>query len=181
MSIPILPFVIVLLIFMAGVYSAYSKRSKIFCWFEGEDGTDEFKWITNKDGYIIFRGFKFDIVKDRITSLWWTSGIHKLFPTRVNCLKYSWYSRFPHDPRNYGLTVISPRVRKSIDKAEMVKSYFQTSTPTTTTRKEGFIQRWMPLIAVGVIVIMGYYFYTNMQSLSAGLAALQNQINAITK
>jgi hypothetical protein len=177
-SVPLFPFVIVLLLFIAGVFSAYSKRNKIFCWFEGEDGTDEFRWVTNKDGFVIFRGKKYDIITDRITNLWIKSGIHMLFPTRVACLKYSWYSRFPHDPSNYGRTIISPNVRKVIDKSELVASYFKTSTPASG-KKEGAIMRWLPLIAIGLIIIVGYYAYSNMNELADGLNKLQQNFNTI--
>lgn len=180
MSIPAIPFLIVLLLFAAGVYSAYSKRNKLFCWFEGQDGTDEFKWVNIKDGNVIFRGFKYDIVPERITNLWLKSGIHFFFPTRVGCHKYVWYSRWPRNPKDYGRTIMNAQVRKTIDKSELVSSYFKTSTPSSN-KKESVLSRWFPLIAIGVIVIMGFYFYSNMQSLSAGLTHIQNQINTLVK
>lgn len=180
MNVPLMPVIILLMLFLGGVYSAYRKRGQIFCKFEGKDKTIEFKWVGIRDDYVVFRGYKYDIVPERIQSIWLRSGINYLFPTRANYLEYTWYNRFPRDPDNYGLTVINPKVRKIINKSELVESYMKTSVPGAT-QKQTLLARYFPMIVIAALIILGFYFYTNMQGLASGLDALQNQINTIAR
>jgi len=178
LSIPLFPFVLLIMVFLAGVYSSYSKRSKVFCDYEGEDGTYEYKWIKETDGWIIFRGYKHKIMPERMSTVWIRTGIHYLFPTRAMHLSYAWYSAWPRDSKNFSRTVISPRVRKVIDKSALVESYFKSSTPSST-KKDGMLTKFFPIIVVVILVIMGFWTYTNMQGLSNGLNQIQQQINTL--
>lgn len=180
MDLQMLMTVIVALLFITAYYSTNSKRNKILCLYSGKDKTDEEKWINTSSGYVIFRGRKFDIISRRITSFWMTRGINMIFPTKVNCLKYSWYSRFPHDPDDYHNVWETPEARNAIDTSELVTSYFKTSTPAST-KKQSMLQAYLPFIILIVVVLGGFYLYTNMQTLSAHIAAMQNSLNAIKK
>lgn len=181
MSVPAIYFVIVLMLFGAGVYSSYKKRGQIFCWFEGEDGTNEHKWVKHTDGWVIFRGYKYKIMTERMGNVWIRSGIHFFFPTRSPSLSFVWYSAWPRDPKNFSRTVISPQVRKVINLSEMVMSYFKTSTPTSTGKKQGILEKYGVIIAIVLVVIVAVYLYTNMQGLAEGMNALQNQINTLAR
>jgi hypothetical protein len=178
LSVPLAWFVIVLIFIAAAIYSTYKKRGQIFCYFEGEDGTDEYKWVKYQSGYVIFRNYKFKVMTERITNMWYKGGIHLLFPTRVPVLKYSWYSEYPHDPKNFGRTVVNPQVRKAINKSETFESYFKTSSPSVK-QSMGFMQRWLPLIAIGIVVIVAVYLYNNQQTMMAMFNSMQNQINTL--
>jgi hypothetical protein len=167
-----------MMVFGAGIYATYSKRNKIFCDYEGEDGTYEYKWIKDVDGWVIFRGYKHKIMPERMSTVWVKTGIHYLFPTRAMHLSFAWYSAWPRDPKNFGRTVISPKVRKVIDKSALVESYFKTSTPSSS-KKEGGISKYLPIILVVVVVILAFWMYSNMQSLAGGLNHLQQQINTL--
>lgn len=180
LSVPLFPVVIIGLLFLAGVYSTRKKRGQIFCWFEGEDGTDEFKWVKDTEGWVIFRRYKFKIMPERMSSIWISGGIHWLFPTRAQCLKYSWSSQYPRDPKNFGRTIISPQVKKIINKSETVESYFKTSSPGAK-QKQSTLMQYLPLISIILVVLVGYFLYSNMQNLAMGLNALQQQINTIAR
>ena len=173
-------FVIMLLLFGGAVYSVQIKRGQILVHYTGIDKTEEEKWISIKSGYVIFRGRKFDIITRRITSFWLNRGIHYLFPTKVNYLKYSWYSRFPHDPDDYKNVWETPEVRNAINKAELVKSYFQTSTPATA-KKQSAIMQYLPLISIVMVILVGFYLYSNMQVMQEQLGAMDNMIRSIAK
>ena len=173
--------IIILLLFGYASFSSRKLRNKLYCHYTGQDKTEEDKWTTMKAGNVVFRGLKFDILPDRITSFWLTTGIHWFFPTRVNYAKFSWYSRWPHNPNNYNLTIMgNPAVRNAIDKSELVESYFKTSTPTVT-KKQGMIAQYLPLVTIVLIVCIAFYCYSNFEAISVQFAAMQNSINAVTK
>jgi hypothetical protein len=178
MSVPLFPFAIAILLLLGGIYSTYNKRNKIFCWFEGEDGTNEHKWVTDNAGWVIFRRFKFKIMRERMSTMFVNSGIHFLFPTKASCLFFAWYSQYPRNNKNYGRTVISPQVRKVINKSELVESYFKSSSPSTM-KKQGALMQYLPLIAICLVVIIGYYLYSNDQSIAKNLAIMQGQIQTL--
>ena len=161
-------------------YSTNSKRNKILCLYTGKDKTDEEKWISVDKGFVIFRGRKFDIISRRITSFWLTRGINWLFPTKVNCLKYSWYSRFPHNPDNYEDVWETPETRAAIDTSELVKSYFRTSTPTSV-KPSSMVSQYLPWVSIVLVVLVGFWLYSNMQTLGMELANIKNTLNAITR
>lgn len=178
MSIPLFPFALVIMILLAGVYATYSKRNKLFCDYEGEDGTYEYRWIKDNSGYVIFRGRKHKIMPERMSTVWVRAGIHWLFPTRAMHLSFVWYSEFPRDPKNFSRTIVDPKVRKVIDKSELLLSYFRTST-SAAAKKEGFFSRYGLIIVVVIVIIMGFWMYQNMQTLAAGMNHMQQQINML--
>ncbi len=180
MDLSLLVLVLVVLLFVMAWRSTNSKRNQILCLYTGRDKTDEEKWINVDKGFVVFRGRRFDIITRRITSFWLTRGIHVIFPTKVNCLKYSWYSRFPHDPDDYTNTWETPETREAIDTSELVSSYFKTSTPNAT-RKQSLIQQYLPFASIVLVILVGFYLYMNMQILSQQYADLANALRAITK
>jgi hypothetical protein len=180
LTVPIAYVVIILLVVFAGAYSAHKKRSQIFCWFEGEDGTNEHRWVKDTDGWVIFRRYKFKIMPERMSNMWVKTGIHWLFPTRASCLSFTWYSQYPRDPKNFGRTLISPQVRKIINKSDLMESYVKTSSPGSSKR-ETFLSRYGVIIAIVLVAIVGIYLYTNMQGMMSVINAMQQQINTIAR
>lgn len=152
--------IIVVLLFIMAYYSTNSKKNKILCLYTGRDKTDEERWVGVKAGFVIFGGRKFNIVPRRITSFWMTRGIHMIFPTKVNCLKYSWYSRFPHDPDDYRNVWETPEARAAIDTSELVTSFFKTATPTAQ-KKQGVLQAYLPFIAIIALGLLAFWAYSN--------------------
>lgn len=181
MSIDQLLLAIVIIVFVASAYSAQSKRNKVLCHFTGQDKTEEDKWVKMKPGGTVdFRGMRFDIVPDRITSFWLTKGFHYLFPTRVNYCKFSWYSRWPHDPNDYNVTSMNPAVRKAFNKNEWVTSFTRSSSPTAA-KKQSMLAAYLPIITLAVMVIAGFYFYTELEGMKSFMAQLQNSFNTLAK
>ena len=172
--------VIVVLMFIMAYYSTNKKRNQILCRYSGKDKTIEQKWLNADKGYVIFRGRKFDVITRRIQSFWFTSGIHYLFPTKVNYQEWSWYSRFPHDPDNYENVWETPEVRDAINTSELVQSFYKTTTPTAT-KKKSMLEAYLPFIILIVVVLGGFFLYTNIQGIAAHVASMQNQINSIAK
>ena len=178
MSSQTLPIILVVMLFLAGVYATYSKRSKIYCSFENSDGTVEFKWVSNKDEFVYHRGYKFDVISERIQTVWVHNGIHQLFPTKASYLAYNHASAYPRDFRNQGRTVLNPKVRKIIDKAATLESYMRTSSGVAS-KKQGLLQQYLPMILVVVMIIGGYFLYSQINSVKTVINIMQNQINTM--
>lgn len=172
------PIFLAIILLLAGAYSTHKKLHQIFCFFEGEDGTKEFKWMTDKDGWVIFRGRKYKIMTERLSTFVVRSGINYIFPTKASYLSFTWESAWPRDPRNHNRTVIDPKVRKNIDLSSLVESFFKTSSPAIKG-KQGFLVQWLPIIAIGLVVILGFWTYSNFTGIAKTLAIIQNQMNAI--
>ena len=78
-------------------------------------------------------------------------------------LTYSHNSRFPHDPNNLDYNAETPEVRNAINKEEWVLSYYKGAKPSQgKASKLGFLQQWLPLIALIGVVIVFFYFNSKM-------------------
>ena len=168
------------LIVLCAWYANSSKRNKILCRFRRVNKTIVGRWVKMTSRYIVADGRKYDIVPRRISLYWYTAGIvHMLFPQWVSSMDFSWFSRWPHDPDTMTVTMDDPAIRDAFNKAEWVESYFKGAKPSTSTRKQDMLSKYLPWIAVAAVVLVGFWLYQNMAHLSQNMAALQNQLNAI--
>ena len=175
----------ILIMAMVVVFMAWqansSKRNKIHCSFTRVNKTEINKFVKMVSRYVVFDGKRYDIVPSCIKFTWWDKGlVHMLFPQWVAALDFTYASRWPIDPATGKSVIISPEVRSAMNKEEWVKSYAKGFTPPST-KKQTAIQQYLPYIAILLIVMMGVYFYTNMQALGASLADIANRVNAIAR
>lgn len=172
-------FALIVILLVAAVYSTQGKKNKLLVHYTRRDRTEFDKWVKLTDNYVILDNKKFDVLPNKITSMWHTKGINWLFPTRVNYIKFSWYSRFPHDPDNYNITVIDPAVRNAINKSETFLSYARSFQPQT--KKKAGLTQYLPMITLILVIAVAAYFYVNMDELGRQMFNLQQSFNAITK
>jgi hypothetical protein len=78
------------------------------------------------------------------------------------------------------VTAETPRTRKALNKEEWVESYYKGAKPSTAT-KQTMIGQYLPWIAIGLVVLVGFYLYTNMQGFAMEIADIRNSLNAITR
>ena len=162
-------------------YANSSKRNKILCTFRRVNKTKIVRFVKMSDRYVIFDKKKYDIIPSRITFQWYTAGlVHMLFPQWVATLDFTDGKRLPLDSNAMNYDWDNPEVRNSLNIAELIKSYFSTANPQKE-KKPDFISKYLPWIAVIGVVAVGFWMYTNMQSLGNHLAAMQNTLNALTK
>lgn len=167
-------------VFMAW-YANSSKRNKIYCTFRRVNKTKIEKFARMSSRYVIFDGGKYDIIPSRISFVWWNKGlINQLFPQWVATLDYSWFSRFPHDPNKMEVTAETPKTRKALNKEEWVESYYKGAKPSAAN-KQNIIAQYLPWVAIGLVVIVAFYFHTKMSGFGAQLDAVINNLNAITR
>lgn len=162
-------------------YANVSKRNKIYCSFKRVNKTSIHKFVKMTSRYIVFDGKRFDIIQSCIVFDWWDKGlVHMLFPQWVATLDYTHVNRFPIDPETGKHAIISPEVRNAMNKEEWVKSYAKGFQPPTAKRQSA-IQQYLPWLAIGLVALMGVYFYTNIQALNQNLATLINQVQSIAR
>ncbi len=103
-----------------------------------------------------------------------------IFPQWVATLDFTYESRFPLDPNTLKPVIISPEVRASMNKEEWVKSYARGFTPPGN-KKQSILQGYLPWISIMLVVLVGFWMYNNMASLSNQMAIMQNNLRAIMK
>jgi hypothetical protein len=169
-------------LFMAW-YANSSKRNVILCRYRRVNKTMVVKFVKMQSRYVIFDGGKFDIIPGRIIFQWYNNGfVHMLFPQWVATLDYSWNSRFPHNPNNMEITAETPQTRKALNKEEWVESYYKGAKPSSAKNgKLGFLQQWLPWIAILLVIVVAFYFNSKMQGFGATLDQVIDKINTITK
>jgi len=172
--------IIVIMLFVAAWYSTNSKRNKIYCFYRGRDKTIEARWINLNDSYVIFRNKKFRVDTRRITSFWYKGGIHFFFPTKVNSLEYYWNSIYPSNPDDYQNTWLTPENHKLANLENAFQSYSKGFAPPTG-KKQGMIMQYLPLIAIVLVVIVGFWAFSNFNNISEALTEISNKVNTIVK
>ncbi len=156
-------------------------RNKIYCTFRRVNKTKIEKFVKMESRFVIFDGGKYDVIPSKITFIWWNKGlIHQLFPQWVASLDYSWYSRFPHDPNKLEVTAETPSIRRALNKQEWVESYYKGAKPSSATKQSGIVQ-FLPWISIGLVVLVGFFLYTNIQGIGQQLSILENNLNALTR
>lgn len=163
-------------------YANSSKRDKIYCRFKRVNRTQIAKFVKMQSRYVVFDKKKYDVIPSCIVFEWWDKGlIHMMFPQWVASLDFTWANQFPHDPKTLKPVVISPEVRHAMNKEEWAKSYFKSSQPKAAKQSMGMLQQYLPWIAIMAVVLVGFYLYSNMQSLNQHIAVIENTLRAITK
>ena len=160
-------------------YANNRLRNKIYCIYRRINKTKLERFTKMTSRYVIFDERKYDIIPSCITFIWWDKGlIHQLFPQWVASLDFTHDSRFPLDPNTLKPVIISPEVRNAMNKEEWTKSYAKGFTPPTT-KKQSVLNQYLPWITIGLVVLMGFYFFSNLQGITQHLNILENSLNAI--
>lgn len=167
------------IIFMAW-YANMSKRDKILCTFRRVNKTKIVKWVKMNSRYVIFDHRKYDIIPSRIVSQWYTAGlVHMLFPQWVQTLDFTYSSRWPHDPNTMSVNLDDPAIRDALNKQEWVESYVKGATPKGTNKRAGgFLDKYLPWLAIAAVVLVGFWMYQNQQNLAHQFAILNNTVNS---
>jgi len=161
-------------------YNARSKANKIFVHYTSIDKTVKEKWININDKTVIFDNKEFHILTERIKSRWLCKGFNMFFPTRVNYIEFSWFSRWPHNPNYYNLTIVDPSVSRLINKQDMVKSYVKSSNPAVG-KTQSKLMSILPVIAILAVALLAVYMFSENEAMKQWMAQIQNGLNAINQ
>lgn len=170
----------VILLFLAW-YNNSSKRNKIYCSFTRRNRTKIHKWVKMTDRFIMFEKGKYHIIPTCIVLEWWDKGLlGMIFPQNVATMDFTHGSAYPIDPNTLRPVVLSPEAMGAMNKEEWAKSYFKNFSQQPT-KKQSMLQQYLPYIAIILVVLVGFYLYSNMQAISANMIQMQNAIKSITK
>lgn len=162
-------------------WANYSKRNKIYCSFTDVDKTMIRKFVKITSRYVVFNGKRYDIISNCVKSLLWDQGlVGMMFPQRVPAMDFTYASRWPIDPTTGKPAIISGEVRNAMNKEEWVKSYAKGFTPPSQ-KKQTLVQQFLPWVTIGLVLMMGAYFYTNIQTLGFSLAEIANKLNSMAR
>ena len=75
----------------------------------------------------------------------------------------------------------NPETRKAIDTSDMVKSYFTTSNPKGSPKPKMALEKWLPWIAIGLVLLVAWYFNQKMVGFGANIDAVVRELNKIPK
>ena len=157
------------------------KRDKIYVRYNRADKTTIDKFVSSHAAKLIFDNQEFDIVRRRITLYWYKRGIHALLPMYVRMLEYSWYSRWPHDPDDYQNVWETPAVRNAINQEGRYKSLARGISSQGGVKKQSGIQQYLPWIAIGLVLVVAFYFNQQIQGFASHLAVIENMQRAMAK
>ncbi len=174
MSTMITIFAIVILVLVW--YSHASMRNKVHCVFRSATGEKIEKLRPVKSRHVIFEGRKYDIDTRRHTLIEWRRGIFALFPTKIYSYDFSFYSRHPLDPNNIKATWDSPENANRLNQEEALGAFLRHA-PAITGKKQSGIMQWLPIIAIIVVVIVGFLVYQQGQHINI----MQQQIENLAK
>lgn len=176
-------FILIMAMVVVGMawYANSSKRNKIYCSFKRVNKTSIHRFVKMTSRYVLFDGKRYDIVPSCVVFDWWDRGlVHMLFPQWVATLDFTYASRWPIDPTTGRHMIISPEVRKLMDKEEMFRDYNKTlSSPPA--QKQTAIQQYLPWVAIGMVALLFFYVYMNNQAFGQALADIANRLNAIAR
>ena len=158
-------YLVMILLFVLGysAYSAYGLRNKIWCSFRRRDRTKIEKFAKQNQGRIDFDKGWYYVDPRRTTLMMWTKGIHMLIPTWIRTSDYRHDSSQPLNPDTFVNEWETPEARKALNKEEDIRAYAAGNVQAVGKGKQGFFDRWFPLLTVVAIVIVGYMIYTLMQ------------------
>ncbi len=175
--------------FLFDLYDLVSKRNRMFCTFRRVNKQRISKWVKLDDDYVIFDGKKYDVVPDCLCPQFYSPGLFKFFGFGIWIMSadYSWYRAAPHDPNDWNATVISPAVRKVINNSDRMRA-FARGIQAQTGVKKGGLMGYLPLIAIGAVLLIAVWVYNsnqvvaaNQNAFGAHLATIENALKAMGK
>jgi hypothetical protein len=158
------------------VYSQYSWRGKVLCFFRRPNRTVVEKKVRLHSRSVTFQGGKYYIDPKRIDLMWYTRGlIHSMFPMFVPFLEFKHDSSVALDPTKFTNTWDTPEARASTREEEKFRN-LSKGFDRQGGVKETFLSKWLPWIAIGLTLVIGYMVYQQSQQL-----AVLEQLIKVTK
>lgn len=176
-------FILLMAVVVVGMawWANLSKRNKIYCSFTRVNKTSIHKFVKMTSRYVVFDRKRYNIIPSCVKFDWWDKGlVHMVFPQWVATLDYTYANQWPIDPATGKPVILSPEVRHVMNKEEWFKSYNKSLSPPSAIRQTA-IQQYLPWVAIGVVALMGVYFYTNMQAFGMSLADIANKVNSLAR
>lgn len=92
----------------------------------------------------------------------------------------------PENPDAIKQSWLTPELHKMMNLQDQLKSFFKNFTPSKESKQTG-IAKWIPFIAIGLVLIVGAALYmennsmkTIINMMQTELQQIHNQINSLT-
>ena len=182
MASPQIAFILILIVFVAyGMYSTYKKQKQVLIIYHRVTGQVLEKFATLSDRTVDIDGKRFIVMPDRHFLLLWDRGIHSFFRTWVIGYEFSYYSRYPHDPKNFKDTVVSPAVAKVLNNEDRMKSFARGVQSQVAGKKGGAFEKYLPYILVAVMLVLIVLYFRMNGQIGALTKAVQGLMNTAPK
>ena len=141
------------------------------------------KWVPLYTNYVIFDRGKYGIQRYKvdpecIVLEWYAGGVNKFFPTLIPTLDFRWFSPNPSDPKTSQPSWHTPEVEAAAYQGQSYVGLSKAMAQQAGTKRNKLMEL-IPLVALGLIIIIGFIAYTGLGNLSDQIAGLQQQINLL--
>jgi len=174
--------IILIVLYLAfETYSGYTKRNKILCRFRQRNRTLKVKWAKMDDDEVSDGDYTYNVLTERIVSEWYRKGIYLFFPILIPTLDYIYNSRWPLDLNTGQYSVISPQSLRVMNNEKRFIGFSRGVERQSGSKRQGGLMAYLPLIAVGLVIMVAIYFYQQNQGIIQHMAVIENMLKAVTK
>ncbi len=176
---------IVLAVFIILIFWASQRKfkNKMLCVFHRPNKTKIEIWVPLFARFVRFDQGKYgvgdyEVDPDCVELQWYNRGLNKIFPILIPTMEFWWDTPNPLNPVTKQRTWHTPEVRNASWEEHQHIAYAKAAAQQSGGKKN-FLERILPLIMIGLIIITGYLVYTNMQQtaqLSGQVSQMQQQI-----
>lgn len=181
--------IIIVLVFILGIflYSQLKFQNKMLCNFLRPNKQRIRKFVPLYSRHVIFDRGKYGIERYRVDSQCivlekYTGGVNKLFPVWIPTLDFEWWNPNPKDPATGKIQWHTPEVEAAGYNSQSYVGIARAMAQQSGGR-ENKIQKFLPLITLGLLVIGLIFLYSSISNVSnqfgEGMTNMQNQINII--
>lgn len=171
MSLPLMFFAFFVIIMVYSIYSSKKLSRQLFITMRtAVDRKEEFL-VNIQSRYFYFRGEKYEIIPSCCKPMTWKRGIHSFIPTTVQTADYTWSDTLPIDPDTGKIFIVSPEARGNMDNEELFTS-MNKSTKKVEGKKESGMGKYLPYVAIVLVLIVGGYLYIQQKSLNESITVL---------
>lgn len=167
-------FIALILLFVGGImWGQYSWKDRALVFFIRPDsGLDERK-VHVKSRQIKFGNMTYVLNPQRRTIWMNKRGLNAFFPFPVFAYLLRWDSQQPLDPKTFLNTWDTPEARESASSEKDWKD-FNAGVDSQLGKKQSGIAQYLPWVAIGLVVIVGFLVYQQMGKMGVIEEQIQN-------
>ena len=179
-------FIIAIFILFIWSISQTRFKNKMLCRFRRPNHMLIERWVPLYVKYVVFDEGKYGIgqyvVDPRcIQSEWYARGINRLFPALIPTMDFRYDTPYPLNPENFEVTWQTPEVVRAAWQEHNAQEFAKgAGAQSGVGKKKDRIPSWFfGVVAIVLVLAVGFYLYRANMSLAKGMNNIQNQINAI--
>lgn len=151
-------------------FSLKNLEGKIKCVFHTKDRTVEEKTLKTTDKMVKFSQGTYEINPRRFSIKW--IRLWSVFSFPMLYQEWKWDSSQPLDPSTFKNSWDTPEARNASD-SEREWRGFNQGIDTQLGKKQSGLERWLPYITIGVVVIGLFFLYSTF---NGKLGILEQQL-----